>query len=433
MEIKTLAQLQSPDDRTLMFTPHGLGRMQPDDAADFQQRVIAGLHLAEDVADRTRARFEQLRTAYAHGVLCYELFTLVSDHARLTLEQALRDRFVAYYSGMTVDVRGSARRGRPGGVHQITVHSYGDFFEQYQAAKAAELRADASQPWLEFNGMLNGLLVWARDCGLLRGQRNRHAERTVKALRNIVAHGEYHLDSPVGAARELSDLAEFINHLWGHSTPGGRLFPAPLHRAVIAIGWNHDSGTTITGYAEQLAGVADEETFTYVLARAVHCPGGLNDPRLVEFDARHATTAFPAQWLWGPGPREDAIAWLSEHQPEPDVCDYLDQVVLVRTYDGHTDLPVYPAIAASLSAHQQQGTWHALRVDRGLDGFAHIRALIDPQAGHSAQDECRTCPVETLASGTIADVLDAARRAGADTAPLSVPDVRTPSAGRLPG
>lgn len=430
MEIKTLAQLQSPDDRTLMFTPLGLGRMKAEDSADFQQQVIAELHLADDVAERTRAKFEQLRTAFAHGVLCYDLFTLVSDHARLTLEQALRDRFAAYYSGATVEVRDRARRGRPARVHQITVHSYRDFFEQYQAAKAAELRADPSQPWMEFNGMLNGLLAWARHEGLLRGQRNRQAERTVKALRNIVAHGEYHLDSPVEAARELSDLAEFINHLWGHPTPGGRLFPAPLHRAVVAIGWNHDGGTTLVGYAEQLAANPDEETFTYVLARAVHCPGGLSDPYLVNFDARHATTAFPTQWLWGPGSCEDAVAWLREHQPEPDVCDYLDQVVLLRTGNGQPDLPAYPAIAAGLPAHQQQGSWQTLRVDRGLDAFAHARALADPDAGHAARGECRACPVDTLVSGTLADALEAARRAGADTVPATVPDVRTPFADR---
>lgn len=155
-------------------------------------------------------------------------------------------------------------------MHQIAVHTYGDFFEQYQAAKAAQLRASPSQPWLAFNGMLNGLLRWARHQRLLRGQHNRHAERTVKALRNIVAHGEYHLDSPVDAARELSDLAEFINHLWGHPTPGDRLFPAPLHRAVVAIDWSHNGGTTLAGSADQLAGTPNDERYTYVLARANH-------------------------------------------------------------------------------------------------------------------------------------------------------------------
>lgn len=208
MDIKTLEQLQAADERALAFTPLGLGGpMRPEDAADFQQRVIAGLELSEDVAERTRQKFEQLRAAHSHGVLCYELYTMVADQARLTLEQALRDRFAAYHDNATVEVRERGRRGRPGRVHQVTVRSYGDFFERLQATKAVELRSDSSQPWLEFNGMLNGLLSWARREGLIRGQRNRHSERALKALRNIVAHGEYHLETPVEAARELSDLA----------------------------------------------------------------------------------------------------------------------------------------------------------------------------------------------------------------------------------
>ncbi|MEU2357690.1 hypothetical protein ABZ599_32745 [Streptomyces misionensis] len=55
MDIKTLEELQAADERTLAFTPLGLGgRMSPEDSADFQQRVIARLELAEDVAAWTR-------------------------------------------------------------------------------------------------------------------------------------------------------------------------------------------------------------------------------------------------------------------------------------------------------------------------------------------------------------------------------------------
>ena len=46
MEIKTLEQLQAVDERTLHFTPWGLGRMPAEDSAEFQQRVIARLELA---------------------------------------------------------------------------------------------------------------------------------------------------------------------------------------------------------------------------------------------------------------------------------------------------------------------------------------------------------------------------------------------------
>ncbi|MBV9025224.1 MAG: hypothetical protein JO362_15855, partial [Streptomycetaceae bacterium] len=151
----------------------------------------------------------------------------------------------------------------------------------------------------EFNGMLNGLLAWARREGLLRGQRNRHTERSLKALRDIVAHGEYHLETPVEAARELLDLAEFINHLWGHPTPGGRPYPAPVRRDIVAIGWSGDGGSTIAGYADQLADARDEEKFTYVLIRAVFCPGGVTDPHLRDFDARRHRLPHPVPV--GPG------------------------------------------------------------------------------------------------------------------------------------
>jgi len=44
MDIKTLEELQAADERALVCTPLGLGgRMKPEDAADFQQRVIARL------------------------------------------------------------------------------------------------------------------------------------------------------------------------------------------------------------------------------------------------------------------------------------------------------------------------------------------------------------------------------------------------------
>ncbi|MEU1595100.1 hypothetical protein ABZ468_20020 [Streptomyces sp. NPDC005708] len=368
MNIKTLEELQAPDERALIFTPLGLGRMTPEDAADLQQRVIARLQLAADVAETTRNKFEQLRTAYSHGVLCYELFTLVGDAAQLTLEQALRDRFAAHYTKQVVEVRDRKRRE-----HQIIMTSSNDFFDKLRKIHAPQLRMGPLQEWEPFNGMLGGLLRWARREGLLRGQRNRSLDPVRQVLRNMVAHGTYHLDSPVEAARLLSDLAEIINHLWGQSTPGGRLYPAPLNRSVVAIGWSNNGKQTTAGYADHLAEAHDEEKFTYILVRAVFCPGGDTDPNLLDYDARRATTAFPAQYLWGPGSREEALAWLGNHQLQSDVCDHLDQVILVRVHDGQVDLPMYPGVAAGLPAAEQLGTWHTLRVDRGLDALSHVR------------------------------------------------------------
>ncbi len=66
--------------------------MRPEDSAEFQQQVVARHELIPAVADGTRQTFEQLKTIYAYGVLCYDIFTVVHDHALLVFEQALRDR-----------------------------------------------------------------------------------------------------------------------------------------------------------------------------------------------------------------------------------------------------------------------------------------------------------------------------------------------------
>ncbi|WP_327187442.1 hypothetical protein [Streptomyces sp. NBC_01334] len=418
MEIKTLEQLQAVDERTLRFTPWGLGRLHAEDSAEFQQRVVARLELADEVAESTRNKFEQLRAGFSHGVLCYELFSLVEDAARLTFEQALRDRFVARYQDRIVDVRD--RRGRE---HQVAMTSYPAFHEQFRNVKGTEIRMGAAGDWEHFNGMLGGLLRWARREGLLRGQRPRSLEPVQREMRNMAAHGSYHLNSPVDAARTLSDLAELINHLWGQPTPGGRLYPAPLKRDIIAIGWSKSGHTILASLAEHLASVQDEEPLAYILVRAV-----VDDPGLMEFDARAATTVFPSEYLWGPGTRAEAVDWLDANRPGPDRCDYLDQVVLVRCVNEQVDLPVHPQVATGLSAQQQRGTWYAVRVDRALDAFGHVRALVDAQPGHKPQGECRQCPAETLATGDIATVMAAAQKAGADTTALTVPDVRTPLA-----
>lgn len=238
--------------------------------------------------------------------------------------------------------------------------------------------------------MLDGLLTWARREGLLRGQRNRHNERVKKALRNLTAHGTFHLLSPVDAARVLSDLAEIINHLWGHTTPGGRLYPAPVTRDVISIGWNSATGAVTAEHAAQLAHErrGEDDEFTFVLARAVFSPGEHVDPNLMEFDARHATTHFPAQYLWGPGSGAQAIDWFEEAAPEPDSCDYLDQIFMVRTHDGVVHLPTYPGVAAGLQPKEQQGTWYAVRADGPNEVFSHARAVAAAVNGHVWTGEC---------------------------------------------
>ena len=97
MEIRSLEELRAADDLSLAFNPYGLGgRMKPEDAAEFQQRQISDCDLAAGVAAGTRDSFERLRTVFAYGVLCYDVYTMVGDQALLIYEQALRDRFMEW-------------------------------------------------------------------------------------------------------------------------------------------------------------------------------------------------------------------------------------------------------------------------------------------------------------------------------------------------
>lgn len=93
MIIKTLAELQAADERTLRFTPMGPG-LEREDASGGLRGVSAGggrsARPGSPGGRGTRQSFDHLRTVFAYGVLCYEVFTLVKDHALLVIEQALR-------------------------------------------------------------------------------------------------------------------------------------------------------------------------------------------------------------------------------------------------------------------------------------------------------------------------------------------------------
>lgn len=219
VEIKTLVQLQEPDSRTLAFTPQGLGvgvQMRAEDSARYQQECVAGLELAAAVADGTRQNFDHLRAAFAQGVLCYDIYTLVADHALLVIEQALRDRFLEWHQGTITFVD-------PAGVDRPK--SVTDYEDVMKAIGKARTRVDGKyKAWklrvgptktISFTGMLTDLYAWARGVGLLRGHRNRGKEKALTRLRNLVAHPNgYHLHGPVETVRTLSDVAEIINRLW---------------------------------------------------------------------------------------------------------------------------------------------------------------------------------------------------------------------------
>src|SRR4051794_28304857 len=99
--MRSLAQLQSPDERTLRFTPLGLGtrhRLTPESAADYQQKLV-DIPLADSVPRPVRDTFDRIRALHTYGVLSYDLFTAAHDLAQLVLEQTLRTRFMEHCAG----------------------------------------------------------------------------------------------------------------------------------------------------------------------------------------------------------------------------------------------------------------------------------------------------------------------------------------------
>ncbi len=400
MIIKSLDELRQVDERTLIFTPMGLGRMRPEDSAEFQQQVVAQFELAPAVAEGTRKSFDDLRTVFAYGVLCYEIYTLVNDHALLVLEQALRDRFIEFYKGTVRFV------DRGGAEHAVAAERYEQVYEFAAAHRRCRLRLGDGHT-MAFDGMLSNLRAWARQIGLLRGQRNRGIEQAKSNLRNSVAHPSgYHMLGPIEAARTLSDLAEIINHLWGVPTPGGQLYPAPIRREVVVMAWNTAGTELSTALAAALADavVPDDQPWQCVILRAVFRPGEhYIDPDLQCFDARFEVTRYPADLLWGAGSLTDAAAWFAEHQPQPDECDYLDRTFAVRLDRDELYLPMRPSVAAALPDGERTGTWYVIRADHPNDAFNHVRNLA-MGAACTCTGPCRQCHAETLGVGAYEDI-----------------------------
>lgn len=407
--IKPLNELRRVDERAQRFTPFGLGldrMLTPESAAEYQQTVVAQFELAPAVAEGTRRSFDRLRTIYAYGVLCYDIYTLVNDHALLVIEQALRDRFIDFHEGTATFLDLSTNEEIPVPAERFEqVHEF--IMKQRRRRRSVRLRVGDGPLTVDFNGTLSGLRKWAREAGLLRGQRNRGVERAIATLRNFVAHPTAAKTlMPVDAARTLSDLAEIINHLWGVSTPGGRLYPSPVPREIVVVAWD-DTRSSQLFLADQLGDGEGPtgDAWQCVLVRATFKPGTFPcDEGLWHFDSHYEATQLPTDFLWGPGSFTEAATWYAEHRPQPDTSDHLDRLFAVRYDMGRLYRPMRPSVAATSAAAELSGRWHLVRADYPQDALLHVHNRIG-RLGCSDIGECPSCHAETLGAGTFDELL----------------------------
>jgi hypothetical protein len=233
MITKTLGELQESDEASLCSTPWGVGgRTRPEDAALYLQYSVSRLELSEQVPESTRKSFERLRTLYAYGVLCYDLYTVAGDLARLVIEQATRERFLPFYNGVVTFVH-----DRDGSERVISARNWDEFQAALPPSRQWRLRLRSGHEPVRFNGMLTSLLRWARAEGLLAGQGERMRDEPRAWFRNYVAHPSYHLYDPGHAQWAIADLAQIINRLWG--APSGM----PVRREPMVIAWSADTVT----------------------------------------------------------------------------------------------------------------------------------------------------------------------------------------------
>ncbi len=386
-----LRELREVDEATLRFSPWGLGgRLKPEDSAAFLAGLLDHAVLADDVPQDIRSEFERVRSVFMHGLLEYDLFTATYSLAHLALEGALRHRFVSFYEGQIPITRG--------GVDDVlVVSSFADYRDAVQRAprgQRVELRETSPEPAPTGYPALFG---WARRRGLLIGQRSVLVLDSIKQSRNSIAHPERHtVDMPPSVFRFLRDVAEIINRLWGHDTPGGRLFPKPVPRWARAAAISPDRTEAVT--FGSLAGAlqkADRRDWTFALYLAAaeedltvydhESPGHQRFAFVPGFQA----SEFPMEPLWGPGRTTDfaaAISGFSDLAPVDEVT-FLDRTFYVRRRaDSVIELPRDGSDVQTGRLVDESTRWHVLRADFPIDALIAARELFeqsDPKLMHA--------------------------------------------------
>lgn len=397
MRIQALDELAAADQRSLRFTPNGFGldhAFTPEAAVRYQQQLVANCDLVQEVPKATTQAFERIRGLHAHGVLFYDAYTVAYDQCGLTLELALRERFLAWH------------KAHPGALKYKNGERVGEATTWDQIDYLLHSKRTRS-PWnietlrdnITFTGNVKTLLRWARGVGILPGHRSRGMDSLLHDARISAGHIRYHLMSPVESVRAIRDLAEIINQLWGHPTPGGRLFPGAMELEPIVISWSADDMATTMATREQFDAWNPLPSEDCVIVA-----GSRDDQKLMSFDSWYEKTDCPTVLLWGPGPLEDARTWLEGRPIDPVTVSRLDRVFAVRYGEAGVDLPMGAATAAALSGAAADSGWVLVRADHPDDAFSHAmhRSLgrqcvrLDECIGN---DDAVGCATEELYAG----------------------------------
>lgn len=363
-----LADLQRPDELALRFNPYGLGsRLAPEDAARFQAASIAQALLADDVPEDVRDNFERARKLHLYGVLEYSFFTAAADYTLLVLEGALRQRFLSHYSGGIPVVHGKDID------EALPARTFDDVRE---ARRRYKLRGSDGATYPLPVGA-SELLAWARRERLLTGTRTRIVDRALAALRDHAAHPVTHtVRMPPQSARTITDVAEAINKLWGHDTPGGRLFPSPMERQPRAVALAPDRSAATEMRLDQVRAIAGmQRDWLYTVFLAV------DDERLIEIGKdglRFAhrpgfqETDFPCEQLWQGSWRDlvDAID-AGAFSSSADTVQHLDRLFFIHANGDAIDHARSPSDLLELD-EPPEGRWYAVIADSPLDAWAHV-------------------------------------------------------------
>jgi hypothetical protein len=236
-------------------------------------------------------------------------------------------------------------------------------FDDVLAARGAKLRgADGATHRLPLGA--DALLSWARREQLLVGTRAKIIEGVLSERRNRAAHPVGHaINMPVDSARTLRDVAETINKLWGHDTPGGRLFPAPVARSPRVAAIAPDGGGAGEMRLEQVPEACEREReWDYAVFLAVE------DERLIEPGRRghigfahqlgFQTTRFPCEMIWQGG-WEDLMQAIEQGMFAglDDAVEHLDRLFLIRAGQGRSTSRAHLLICSdSMSRLADSGT-----------------------------------------------------------------------------